>query len=146
MTIRAARRLTGLELKAIWRIACGHNPKIRRQGFAMSFVREGVVKVTQLRLRENTRLEPLVEPGNASCFVAHTTEAAWLAHRSFEKLSGEVVASYAGKMRKILRHRLIGSRGPFLTGKMTISTYDLEVFLLVVGKTTVSGSIPALLR
>jgi len=78
--------------------------------------------------------------------VTDTTKAAWLAHCSFEEFSGEIVAPYAGNVRKILRHRLIASRGLFLTGKMTISTYDLEVFLLVVGKTTVPGSVPALSR
>lgn len=146
VAIRAARALTGLELKAIWRIAYRNNPKIRRQGFAMSLVREGIVEVACLRFRENTRPQRLVASGNSSCFVTDTTKAAWLAHCGFEELSGEIVAAYAGNVRKPLRHRLIGSRGLSLNGNMTISAYDLEVFLLVVGKTTTPGSIPGLLN
>ena len=78
--------------------------------------------------------------------MTDTTEAAWLTHRGFEKLSREIVASYARDVRKILRPRLIGSRRFFLTGKMTISTYDFYVFLLVVRKTTAPGSVLRLLN
>jgi hypothetical protein len=111
----------------------------------MSLMREGIVKIADLRPRKHARAKRLVSLRDALCFVADTAEAAWLTERGFEKLGGEIVTSDARSVWKILGHRLVRVPGLLLRREVTISTLDLYVFLLIVGKTTVSGSVLRLL-
>ena len=86
VAIRAARSFTGLELKAIWRIAYRHNPK--------------VAVASRCALCEKASSKSLIPgfgktPGLSALslleiFVSFSV-AHKAAHRSFEKLSGEIV-------------------------------------------------------
>jgi hypothetical protein len=145
VTVSTARAFARFELRTVGRACHRCDAKIIRQHFSMSLVREGVVKIAYLRPRKHAWAKRLVSLRNAPCFMADSAEAAWLTERSFEKLSSEIVTSDASIVWKVFGHRLVRVSGLLLGCQMTISTLDLYVFLLIVGKTTVAGSVLGLL-
>jgi len=73
--------------------------------------------------------------------VADAAEATRATERRLEELGGEVVTTNAGVMREVFGHWLIGVSGFLFTREMTISALNLDVFLLIVRKASVSGSV-----
>ena len=116
VTVSAARAFARLELRTVGRARHRCDAKIIRQNFAMSLMREGIVKIADLRPRKHARAKRLVSLRDALCFVADTAEAAWLTERGFEKLGGEIVTSDARSVWKILGHRLVRVPGLLLSG------------------------------
>ena len=70
--------------------------------------------------------------------AAETTRAA---ERRLKELGGEVVTTNARVMREVFGHWLIGVSGFLFTREMTISALNLDVFLLIVRKASVPGSV-----
>jgi len=76
--------------------------------------------------------------GNPAGLVTNATETARAAERGLEELGREVVTTNASIVREVFGHRLICVSGFLFSREMTISALNLDVFLLIVRKASVS--------
>lgn len=141
VAISAARACSRTELRAVRWIAYRRDAKVRRQRLAMCLVREGILKVADLRSWEDPWPQRFVGPRDSSRLVTDATEPAGLAECRLEELRREVVTADASAVREILCHRLIGVPRFLFCGEMAISALNLYVFLLIVRETSTPGSV-----
>jgi hypothetical protein len=107
----------------------------------MGLVRESVLEIAYLRPGKHSRPQSFVGFGDASGLVTNAAETARAPERRLEELGREVVTTNAGVMREVFGHRLIGVFGFLFGRKMAINALNLDVFLLIVRKASVPGSV-----